>query len=181
METLEAIRARHSVRDYTNKPVEREKILAILDAASRAPSGMNRQPWHFLVLTEEESRKKALSANSIYNSWMNKAPVLIVALADSKAFYGREEQKTYLFDVGLAVENLLLAATELGLGACVTIGFSAEKLQRELNIPERYIPIVLISVGYESKEKIAEPLIKGITHSINKKKNFDEVVSFERI
>lgn len=181
METLEAIEKRHSVRDFLSKKVENEKLIAILDAAIRAPSGMNRQPWHFLVLTEEESRKKALSANSTYNRWMNNAPAIIVVLADSSAFYGREEQKMYLLDLGLAIENLLIAATELGLGACITIGFSAEKLQNSLEIPKRYIPVAVVPVGYESEEKFADTLIKGVTHSINKKKNFEEVVSFEQL
>ena len=181
METLDAIEKRHSVRDFLDEKVEEEKILVILDAARCAPSGMNRQPWHFLVLTEEKNMKTALSTNAIYNRWMNRAPVLIVALADSSAFYGRESQKMYLLDMGLAIENLLLAATDLGLGACITIGFSAEKLQKALKIPERYIPVALIPVGYESKEKIAEPFIKTITHAINKRKDVDDVASFEKI
>jgi len=181
METLEAIEKRHSVRDFLDKEVENEKIISILDAAIRAPSGMNRQPWHFLVITEEENKKNVLSAIASYNRWMSKAPVIIIALADSSAFYGREEQKTYLLDIGLAIENLLLAATDLGLGACVTIGFFAEKLQKALKIPNRFIPIAVIPVGYESNEKFADILIKGVTHSINRKKNFEEVVSFEKI
>jgi len=172
---------RHSVRDFSGKPVEEEKLVAMVDAARRAPSGMNRQPWHFLVLTEEKGRKTALTANSVYNGWMNKAPVIIVALADSTAFYGREEQKTYLIDMGLAMENLLLAATDLGLGACITIGFSAEKLSKALKIPERYVPVALIPVGYESGDKVADALIKGITHTINKTKEIDQVLSFEEM
>lgn len=181
METLEAIEKRHSVRDYLNKKVENEKIVTILNAATQAPSGMNRQPWHFLVLTETESRKKVMSANAAYNKWMNNAPAVIIALADSNAFYGREEQKIYLLDMGLALENLLIAATDLGLGACITIGFSADKLKKELGIPERYTPIVVIPIGYESKEKVAGALIAGVTLSINKKKGFEDVVSFEKI
>ncbi|MFH1222228.1 MAG: nitroreductase family protein, partial [Candidatus Micrarchaeota archaeon] len=181
METLEAIMARHSVRDFLPKKVEHEKLVAIMAAAASAPSGMNRQPWHFLVVTDDEARRKALTANSVANNWMNNAPVIIVALADSKAFYGRQEQKTYLFDLGLAVENLLVAATDLNVATCVTIGFSADKLKKELEIPDSYVPVVLIAAGYESENKVFEPLIKGITHGINKKKSFDEVVSFEKI
>ncbi|MEM4330113.1 MAG: nitroreductase family protein, partial [Candidatus Bilamarchaeaceae archaeon] len=127
------------------------------------------------------NRKKVFSANLIVNKWMNTAPVIIIALADKESFYGREEQKTYLFDLGLAVENLLIAATALGLGTCVTIGFNEQKLRSILQIPQRYIPIVVIAVGYEASNKVIEPIIKGITHSINKKKDFDEVVSFEEI
>lgn len=180
-EFLKIIKSRHSVREYSNRPVEKEKIRAILEAAITAPSGMNRQPWHFLVVQESENRKKVLEANHIVNKWMNTAPVIIIALADKRAFYGREEQKVYLFDLGLAVENLLLAATALGLGTCVTIGFNEDKLRKNLDIPDRYIPIVVIALGYEAENKIIEPLIKGITHSLNKKKDFDEVVSFEKI
>jgi len=182
METLEAIKKRHSIREYNlNKKVEQEKLNKILEAAISAPSGMNRQPWHFLVVQTEKNRKKVLEANLLVNKWMNTAPVIIIALADSKAFYGRESEKTYLFDVGLAVENLLIAATDLGLGTCVTIGFDEKKLREGLKISDRYIPIVVIALGYEAENKIIEPLIKGITHSINKKKNFEEVVSFEKI
>lgn len=182
MDAIETIRKRHSVREYLpNKKVEKEKILEILKAATAAPSGMNRQPWHFLVVQDEENRKKVLAANLVVNKWMNTAPAIVVALADKKSFYGREEQKTYLFDIGLAVENMLIAATALGLGTCVTIGFNEQKLRESLKIPDRYIPIVVISLGYEAEQKVIEPLIKGITHAINKKKDFEEVVSFERI
>jgi len=182
MEALNAIKKRHSVREYDpHKKVEEDKIRTVLEAAISAPSGMNRQPWHFLVIQNEQNRRKVLSANLIVNQWMKTAPAIIVALADSKAFYGREEQRTYLFDLGLAVENLLIAATDLGLGTCVTIGFDSAKLCRELNIPERYIPVVVIAIGYEAEQKIIEPLIKSITHTINKKKDLDEVVSFETI
>lgn len=182
MDALEAIKRRRSVRDYApNRKVEHEKITKILEAAISAPSGMNRQPWHFLVVQMEENRKKVLAANLVVNKWMNAAPAIIIALADRESFYGREEQKTYLFDLGLAVENMLIAATALGLATCVTIGFNEQKLKEGLNIPNRYIPVVVISVGYEAKQKIIEPLIKGITHSINRKKSLEEVVSFEQV
>lgn len=159
MNVFEAIKKRHSTRAFSGKSVEKEKINRVLEAGSYAPSAVNSQPWRFYIAESEKAKQKVIRAMMPFNSWVKHAPVLIVVMADLRNAYGKE-QKNYKVDIGLCLENMMLEAEELGLGSCACAGFDAEKLSRELALPEFLEPIIVLPIGYELSGKGFEELDK---------------------
>ncbi|MBD3405329.1 MAG: nitroreductase family protein [Candidatus Lokiarchaeota archaeon] len=150
MNVLEAIRNRRSIRKYLSKPVEREKLEAILEAGRWAPSASNKQPWHFVVVTKEEKRKALADAHP-YGRFMAESPVVIVVLGDSE-----RHPKYYLADPHNAVMNMLLAAYAHDLGTCwmgVRDTDIEPKFRDLLNIPKSLRVICCISIGYHEVER----------------------------
>jgi len=114
-----------------------------------APSGNNRQPWHFVVGTSEHPEDHALlvaTLNERNRHWARYAPVLILVVAQHSPQSGRELAS--LYDVGLAVGNLTAQAVELGLVTHQMGGFDGEQARRTLGIPEGYAPVVVLALGY---------------------------------
>ncbi len=151
METslLALLNNRSPCRAISDKPVEPEKVRALCKAAQLSASCFNNQPWRFLVLQAPEALRKAREALSEGNRWARSAPVLILGFSrrdlDCLPADGREY---YLFDLGMATQNMLLQATELGLVARPMAGFSPAKLQEAFQVPQGYQLMVLIAVGY---------------------------------
>ncbi len=145
MDVFDAIRNRRSIRKYKKDPVEDEKITKCLEAARWAPSASNRQPWHFIVVRDEKTRKK-LSDMHPYGRFMRESPVVIVVLGDPE-----KHPKYYLYDPSIATQNLLLAAHAQGLGTCwmgvINTPFE-EDMKRLLNVPERMRIVCCVSMGY---------------------------------
>ena len=121
METENAILGRRSIRSFLEKPVGKEKIIKVLDAARLAPSARNVQPWHFIAVQEKGNREKVVATEPIFNLWMRDAPVLIVCCAQKGNKYSH-------IDLGLSIENMLLMATDLGLGGTTCAVHGSEKL-----------------------------------------------------
>jgi nitroreductase len=163
--------SRRSVRRYLEIPVEREKILACLEAARLAPSAENVQPWRFLVVDDPGIKARlaleAFSGIYSFSRFAARAPVLIVILARPDILanrLGKQVQKVtfYLIDVGIAGAHLALQAEELGLGSCWIGWFNARRTRRFFRIPRQYKVVSLMALGYhESKpagEKKRKPL-----------------------
>ena len=121
MQTLEAIRKRCSLRAHLcDKPVEPEKIEAVLEAARLAPSARNSQPWRFVVVQGRDAvRELVRGAFMGPGSIIELAPVIIVGCARPDDDVTHDEKPYYLFDMGMAMQNMLLAATDLGLVTAV--------------------------------------------------------------
>jgi len=157
MEFLELINERQSVRRYSSRPVEKEKIEQCLQAAFLAPSACNAQPWKFIVVDDEELKNKVAKEtyDSIisFNHFVPQAPVIIAIVAEKSPIVprvgGRIKNKPYyLIDIGIAAEHICLQATELGLGTCMLGWFNEKAIKKLLNVPkERNMPL-LISLGY---------------------------------
>jgi len=147
---LDLLRARSACRAINPRPVEKDKLQAMLEAAQLSASCMNMQPWRFLVLDEGEALEKGRAALADGNYWARTAPVLIIGLSradlDCRIPDGRDY---FLFDLGLASQNLILQATEFGLTARPMAGFQPGVIREEFNIPESYTVLVVIAVGYE--------------------------------
>jgi nitroreductase len=146
MDVFEAVQERRSIRAYQDKPVPREKLEKILEAARLAPSARNAEPWHFIAVTDAEKRK-ALS-KGIYAKFLVRAPLVIVACGDKKA-----SPDWYAIDVALAVENMVLTATSEGLGTCCVGSFSEKDVKALLKVPENFEVLMLLAVGY-TQEKV---------------------------
>ncbi len=163
MALLDLIRQRKSVRDFLDKPVEREKIMMCLEAARLAPSACNSQPWKFIVVDDRQLKNKLCRAafSGIYsiNSFCKKAPVIVVVVSEKSKFLARiggmfRGTKYYLIDIGIAGEHFVLQAEDLGLGTCWIGWFNERAVKSILNIPPRKKIDILIALGYYVGEKL---------------------------
>jgi nitroreductase len=138
----DTILARRSVRDYLDKPVEREKIMVLLKAAMAAPSACNLQPWAFVVDEPETlARVKDAAEMGKYN-----APLAIVVCGIKVHIPWSGDG--WMQDCGAAVENMMLAAVELGLGSVWIGGFDLDALSKALDIPADVHPMCVVELGY---------------------------------
>ncbi len=153
METLAAIAARRSVRRFQRQAPSPEQLETVLEAAVRAPSAGNVQPWHFYVVRGRAAREALAAAAS--QEHVARAPVVIVVCADPGAAagrYGSRGRKLYCIqDTAAAVENMLLAAVDLGLGGCWVGAFSEKKVARIVGAPRGLRPVVLVTLGYPER------------------------------
>jgi nitroreductase len=150
IDVFEAIRTRRSIRKYEDKPVEKEKLLKIIEAARLAPSTLNRQPWSFIVVTDPEVKKKLRS--SCNQDWS--APTIIVECAYPEKAWVRDDGEEYWkLDVAVAVQNMVLAAWEEGLGICWIGAFREEEVKKILGIPKDVRVLVMTALGYPAEKK----------------------------
>jgi nitroreductase len=151
---MDVILKRRSIRKFTEQSVEKEKLILLLEAAMAAPTAMNAQPWEFVVITDEEVMDRF--RNTLMFAKMN-APAAICVLGSSRRQKNKAGEKFWVQDCSAATENILLAATALGLGS-VWIGIHPVTLFKRqvseiLNLPEGVTPLNLIYIGYPAEEK----------------------------
>lgn len=162
MDLFEAIERRRSIRKFKEASIPESDLKRILDAGRLAPSGGNRQPWYFVVVTDRE-KKKALSIAANNQRFIEKAGVIVVALGDPKATPARMPYATastrvpHLQDPMIAVEHMVLAATALGYGTCWIGAFNEEDVKRILNIPEDLAVIALLPIGIPEEHPQQKP------------------------
>jgi nitroreductase len=155
MDVIEAIKKRRSVRNYLDRPVEEEKLIAVLEAGRLAPSAGNRQEWRFVVVKDQQDRKKiAEAANE--QSFVGEAPVVIVACAESDGHVMSCGQPSYPIDVAIALDHISLAAVKYGLGTCWIGAFNEEKVKEILGIPEEVRVVELMPLGYPATNLVKE-------------------------
>ena len=170
---------RKSVRKYKKDPVDRELIDTIIEAVRWAPSARNRQPWEFIFIDDPKLKKKAVRATGINSNigFLNSAPVLIVGLADRRKNLRFNGIDYYLIDFAIAMEHLVLAAWEYGIGTCWVAWFSSKKLRSLLSIPERFEIVAISPLGYpsDSSPGLMEKISKLSVGSKNRKQQKDFV------
>ncbi len=145
---LDNIMARRSVRSFTDQDVTPEQVETLLRAAMAAPTGMNLQPWRFVVVRDQHTKEQLCKRS---NDFIATAPVVIVVCAEMITIDDKPN-KNWTADCAAAAENLLLAAQAMGLGACWTAChpyFDRTKdTQKALRMPDNYRPYCIIPVGY---------------------------------
>ena len=163
MSLLDLMKHRKSVRDFLDRPVEREKIAMCLEAARVAPSACNSQPWRFVVVDEPSLKnqlcKVAFSGIYSINSFCKMAPVIVVVISEKSRFIARvggmfRGTKYYLIDIGIACEHFVLQAEDLGLGTCWIGWFNEKRVKSVLNIPQHKKIDVLLALGYYDGKKL---------------------------
>lgn len=164
MQLTDAIQTRHSCRSYGQRPVTDEQLSLLLDAARRAPSAHNRQPWRFVAI-----RSRALIEgcypDMVQVPFAAKADLLLLVCIDTDRLYleyGYTQAQAFaLLDIGAAIENLMLAAREQDIGTC-WIGMLNEKVCRErLDLPKNYWPVSVVAMGEDldrPRERRLRPL-----------------------
>jgi nitroreductase len=161
MDVLEAIHCRRSVREFTGRPVPDEVLRQIIEAGTWAPSSGNMQAWEFVIVKGAEAKAKLVDTTDAgivsrggvnTQTWILDAPVVLVVCYDVKrmtARYGRKGRELLtILDCMACAENMLLAATGLGVGSCPVIGFDPVALKAALPIPKELTPLLLVAVGY---------------------------------
>ena len=152
MDVKEAIESRRSYRSLTDTEITEELIEDLATAASLAPSCYNNQPWRYVFVYQEEQLKKLHKSLPEANNWAKNASLLIAIFTKPDLDCIVKDREYYLFDVGLAVNNLMLRATELGLVTHLMAGFNAEQAKQTLNIPDEMELISLMAVGERADE-----------------------------
>jgi len=153
MSVLEIIKKRRSIRKFKSDPISEEVLDKLVEALIWAPSAGNKQMRKFFFVFNDEI-KKEIALASLYQMFIEKAPLVIVACGDKniERYYGERGLENYLFcDVAASVQNLLLVAEEEGLGSCWVGAFDEEEIKNILNLPENLIPVAIIPVGYPQK------------------------------
>ena len=167
MDFLELTKKRFSARNYKSDKVEQDKIDYIIECARLAPSAVNYQPWHFMVVISEEQKKKI---QQCYNrEWFAKAPVYIVVCADkSEAWVRKSDNKNHAdIDAAITTEHICLAAAEQGLGTCWVCNFDIDECKHSLGLSTNIHPVAIIPIGYPVDSK----------HNPTARKSIDEIVT----
>ncbi|MGF7003788.1 nitroreductase [Lachnospiraceae bacterium PFB1-21] len=177
---LEVIKNRRSVRKYQQgKPVEEEKLQEVLKAGALAPSGFNKQPWHFIVVSDPEM-KKGLAFVDHEQYWLEEAPYLIVCVADPTIWVGGEKiyvneespllgLKKVIRDTAIATTHMMLEAENQGLATCWTGWYQQLDVRPLLDIPEDQYVVGILALGYGAETPEAKP-----------RKSLEEVVMYEK-
>jgi len=157
MDALEAIFKRRSVRRYVKKEIEDDKVEVLLKAAMYAPSAGNEQPWHFVVVKNRELLKKLAEAHPS-GKMLNDAALAIVVCVDKKL--SKYKVDMWVQDCSASTQNILLAATALGIGSVWLGVYPVEKRIKDvseiLRIPEDITPFSIVSLGYPENEVFKE-------------------------
>jgi nitroreductase len=161
MDTLEAIKTRRSVRQYKDTPVTDAQLMAVLEAVQWAPSWANTQCWEIIVVKDPAVKEKlagTLSPGNPSTEAVKKAPIVIVACAKKgQAGYYKGQAITtkgdwLMYDMGLAMENLCLAAQSLGLGTVHIGAFVAEDAEKVLGVPDGVTVVAMTPLGVPASE-----------------------------
>jgi len=140
-DAITAIMERRSVRKYKPQPIPKEHLMMILEAGRQAPSAGNRQPWRFVVVKDEQVKRKLGEACN-NQTWIADADVIIAGLSVPS-----ESERWHDKDVMIAMQNMIIAATSLGYGTCWIGAFNEEKVKQVLEIPEGINVVALTPVG----------------------------------
>ncbi len=154
MEFSRVIAARRSLRAFSDRPVEPEKIERMIEAARWSPSSGNRQPWRFVVVEKgDPGRPAAEEALDPRNAWAKRAPVLIVTGARREDGTVRESREYFHHDTGLATMSLLYRGVDQGLLVHPMAGWREEPLKAALLLPDDFRPIAVVAVGYGGRHE----------------------------
>ena len=177
---MREIEERKSVRKYSAEAIEKAKLDAIFGSARLAPSGHNKQPWHFIVVADAGKREEIAMASN-QQRWMASAPVHIVCVADIRArtqsaepMYVDEESPSFelkrvIRDTAIAMSHILLEARHQGLDTCWVSWYDQKEFRPLLGIPEDKFVVGVITLGYADEAPAPKP-----------RKRMEEILHYER-
>ena len=150
---LNKVLSRRSIRQYTAQDIPDTVLQSILEAGRQAPSAMNLQPWHFIVVTDPQLKQQL--ADGRYNQFITECPVTIIGCADTsvtvKNPYLKKLYETHQFsivDVSIALQNMVIAAWAQGVGSCWIGDFRDSHVKSVLQIPDQWRVVALLTLGY---------------------------------
>lgn len=171
----ELVVKRKSVRSFQGMPVSEDLLNNLVDVAHQAPSWMNKQCWHFIIVNDS-IRIIEIAKTSITNRWLKQAPSLILICADPNLSGNRDGISYYLVDAAIAMDHLILSATDKGLGTCWVGSFNEDKLKTILSIPPRIRVVALTPIGYPKKQnKTMSEHVRSTIVKSTKRKSLTEI------
>jgi nitroreductase len=178
----ELIAKRWSARAFSTRPVERLKLLSVLEAARWAPSSRNEQPWRYIVFTNDNSEKlkKAHSVLNI-NNYAKRAPVLICAITKKTYSDNGNYNRLHFHDLGAANENMFLEAFNQGLIMHEMGGFDVQKAREVFNIPEDFEAGIMIAIGYQDVHQVLPESLRQKAHLPRERKPISEFAFLEEL
>ena len=163
MDTLDTIKTRRSIREFTDSDVSDRMLEEIIEAGRWAPSGLNNQAWR-LIIVQNKDTKESISKLTHYSGIIRSAPVLIVVFLDSEQMYDRTKD---VQSIGACIQNMLLAAHSLGLGG-VWLGEilkNKEAVNKILDAPGSYELMAVIALGHPARKERASER-KALSHLV---------------
>ena len=156
MNVFSAIQNRRSIRLYSDRMVEEEKLRNVLEAARLAPSASNMQNWKFIVVRDAEKREMLTEA-AYSQTFVGQAPIILVACGTDPDGVMKCGQHRYTIDLSIATAFMVLEATEQGLGTCWLGSFNEKMVKEILNIPDRVRVVAMTPLGYPGEAPAARP------------------------
>lgn len=162
MKLDQILNARRSVRSFDSRPVNEKDIISIIEAARLSPSACDSQTWRFIFVTQREIIRKICHEAMrpvIPNKWLEQAPLVIVGCSQLDVIANRVGARVtgieyYQIDLGIAMEHMVLKATELGLGTCWIGWFDETHVKGILGIPKKIKVSALLAVGYPKETPV---------------------------
>jgi nitroreductase len=168
LSVLDVIKARGSIRSYKDKPIPKQALLDVLEAARMAQSAANRQPWEFIVVTDRAIKERLVQAAG-HQSFVGEAAAVLVCLANPKESASVGPFEGFLIDLTIAIENMVLTAWDLGIGSCWIGAYTEQKVKELLDVPRNLRVMSLLTLGYP--EERAGPKYR---------KDLDEIVHYQK-
>ena len=147
MDVMPEIVTRRSVRSFTSKPVDKDQVERILEAARLAPSAKNRQAWRFVVIQKKETRQKMMEA-AFSQEYVGQAPVIVAVCTTNIDYRMPNGQLSYPIDLAFASAHIVLQAVHEGLGTCCITTFDEEEVRELLTVPFSMRVVLLILIGH---------------------------------
>jgi len=165
---IKEIKSRKSTRKYKDTPVTEEQVMQLIESARLAPSGINSQPWNFIIVRDEKIKEELAKASGD-QKWMTTAPVYIVCVADIRCRIkgdvevrvdeqnNRRELKAVIRDTSIAITHILLEAEHIGLASCWIAMFTQDDIRPILGIPEDKYVVGIVLIGHSDEERGPTP------------------------
>lgn len=183
MEFENVILSRKSIRSFIDKEIPSQILGKIMEAARLSPSFQNRQCWRFIVVRNENTKKKlALKSGLIgkVNFFIKDAPVVVVACADPAKSGIMNDQDYYLVDVAIAFQQMMLAAWNHGIGSCWLAGFNEKKVKEILEIPNKIRIVAMSPFGYpKEKASLYDKALKNFAGS-KKRLDLEKIICYDK-
>ncbi len=170
MAFIDLAKERYSVRKFSSKPVEKEKLERILQAGQIAPTAGNTQPQRIIIAQDEDARAKIKRCTPCHFN----APVVLVVCYDNTVSFKGKTFNLGIMDASIVTTHLMLEAADLGLGATWVENFEPEAVIREFSLPENLVPVALLPLGYPAED--ARPSERHTS-----RKPLDETVFYNRL
>lgn len=168
LSVLDVIKARGSIRSYKDKPIPKQALLDILEAARMAQSADNRQPWEFIVVTDPATKRRLVQAAG-NQSFVGEAAAVLVSLANPEQSTPVGPFEGFLIDLTIAIENMVLTAWDLGIGSCWIGAYNEQKVKELFNVPRNLRVMSLLTLGYPDEK--ARPKYR---------KDLNEIVHYQK-
>jgi nitroreductase len=159
---VDVILSRRSIRNYEQKEIPKDVLDKILEAGRQAPSAINRQPWHFVVVADSKIKKEL--SGWFFSRHVKSAPIVVVGCANT----GFLDKRFSIVNTSIALQNMVIAAWAIGVGSCWIGGFNEDKVKKLLSIPDRWKVVALVTFGYPAEiphSKGRKPIEKIVSYN----------------